>query len=227
MSTKNANGIAWSIGSLLADPLIQLVMTADRVQADDLWGMLEDVARQRRIPSLSGPMAIPGEVSIVKRGDDAYREGVGMIVLNSSGHVLVGRRLDDARRGGGEPTWQMPQGGIELGETPREAALRELREEIGTNNVEIIAESRSWFRYDLPGPLRPRPGRKAWLGQQQKWFVMRFLGKDAEIHVATEHPEFDAWRWILPETATDLVVYFKRDLYRRVMSELADAVTVA
>ena len=144
-----------------------------------------------------------------------YRPAVGIMLLNRLGQVLVARRTDMPAM----PAWQMPQGGIDPGETPRQAALRELAEEIGTCNAEIIAESREWMVYDLPVELaRSRWGGR-YRGQRQKWFVMRFAGSDADIDVATKHPEFDAWRWVAPEQLPELIVSFKRQLYIDILAE--------
>jgi putative (di)nucleoside polyphosphate hydrolase len=159
----------------------------------------------------------------------AYRPGVGIMLLNPGGRVFIGRRKDMPA---GLAAWQMPQGGIDPGETPRQAALRELEEEVGTDNVEIIAETRGWLHYDLPPEVaqgiahaRGYPnglwgGR--YRGQRQKWFAMRFLGQDADIDPAAgEHPEFDAWEWVAPARLPELIVPFKRPLYEAVLAELA------
>jgi putative (di)nucleoside polyphosphate hydrolase len=144
-----------------------------------------------------------------------YRAAVGIMLLNSRGEVFVARRRDILTM----PAWQMPQGGIDSGETPRQAALRELREEIGTAKAEIIGESRGWLHYDLPIELaRSRWGGR-YRGQSQKWFVMRFTGRDSDINLATEHPEFDAWQWIAPFRLPELIVPFKRRLYIDILAE--------
>ncbi len=143
-----------------------------------------------------------------------YRRAVGIMLLNRDGLVFVGRRVDQK-----EEAWQMPQGGIDRGETPREAAFRELKEEIGTDRAEIVAESARWLRYELPGPLRGRLWRGRYVGQQQKWFAMRFKGHDGDIDVATSHPEFDAWQWMPHDRLVALIVPFKRQLYRDVVAE--------
>lgn len=144
-----------------------------------------------------------------------YRPCVGMMLLNAEGHVFVGRRIDTA------DAWQMPQGGIDPGETPRRAVLRELREEIGTDKAVILAESPIWRPYDLP----PRLGSRLWggryRGQAQKWFALRFAGQDADIDLKTPHPEFDAWQWVALDRLVDLIVPFKRDVYREVVEEFA------
>ena len=115
--------------------------------------------------------------------------------------------------------WQMPQGGIDKNEDPRRAALRELKEEIGTDRAEIIAESRHWRPYKLPAELRGVLWGGRYRGQRQKWFLLRFTGKDSDIDIATEHPEFLEWKWVeLPEVPR-LIVPFKRAVYREVVDE--------
>ena len=149
-----------------------------------------------------------------------YRSGVGLMLLNARGQVFVAQRIDMP-----SSAWQMPQGGIDPGETPRLAALRELREEIGTDKAEIIAESRDWVRYDLPTDLVRKLWGGRYRGQEQKWFVLRFLGTDADIDIATSEPEFSAWRWADLGELPELIVPFKRDLYRRLIAEFGDVVT--
>jgi putative (di)nucleoside polyphosphate hydrolase len=145
-----------------------------------------------------------------------YRPGVGLMLLNARGQVFVAQRLDMP-----SAAWQMPQGGIDPGETPRQAALRELHEEIGTDKAEIVAESRDWIRYDLPADLVRKLWSGRYRGQEQKWFALRFLGTDADIDIATAEPEFSAWRWAELAELPDLIVPFKRDLYRRLIAEFA------
>ena len=143
-----------------------------------------------------------------------YRPGVGIMLLNIRSEVFVGRRADVK-----DEAWQMPQGGIDEGETPTQAALRELKEEIGTDKADIIAESRGWFHYDVPADLARKKWSGRWKGQRQKWLVMLFRGTDADINVATRHPEFDVWRWVPVQDLPGLAVSFKRQLYRDVIGE--------
>ncbi len=138
----------------------------------------------------------------------AYRPCVGIVLLNSRGEVFVGRRLDTRY-----DAWQMPQGGIDAGEEPRQAALRELAEEIGTNEVEIIAETEDWLDYDLPGELMGEVWGGAYRGQTQKWFVARFKGEDADIDIDTALPEFREWKWAPFDELPANIVPFKRRIY--------------
>lgn len=149
----------------------------------------------------------------LKHGGSQYRPGVGVMLLNRRGEVFVARRID-------VPTeaWQMPQGGIDEGEDPRAAAIRELKEEIGTDRAEILAESKGWLHYDLPAELIAKGRHGLWRGQRQKWFVMRFTGDDSEINLEAEHPEFSAWKWVPIEELPDLVVSFRRQVYLAVLA---------
>lgn len=149
--------------------------------------------------------------------DLPYRLGVGLMLFNPAGQVWVGQRLDQLPSGG----WQMPQGGIDDGETPREAALRELAEEIGTGKAEIIAESRDWLTYELPPELLGVAWKGRYRGQKQKWFALKFLGDDADIDIDMPHPEFAAWRWVGFPQLNELIVPFKRELYKQVTAEFA------
>ena len=143
-----------------------------------------------------------------------YRAGVGIMLLDRRSLVFVGRRIDTA----GE-NWQMPQGGIDKGESPRQAARRELKEEAGTDKAEILAESAGWLTYDVPREIAGRLWRGRYRGQMQKWFAMRFTGEDSDIDLKTHHPEFDAWKWIAPAELPRLIVPFKRQLYLDVLRE--------
>ena len=145
-----------------------------------------------------------------------YRAGVGIVLLNDRGLVFVGRRSDTPG------AWQMPQGGIDRGETPREAAIRELEEETGADKVELIAESRGWLSYDLPPQIAARVWRGRYRGQRQKWFVFRFTGTDADIDLGARRPEFDAWKWAPPAEIAAQIVPFKRALYRALLEEFSE-----
>jgi putative (di)nucleoside polyphosphate hydrolase len=145
-----------------------------------------------------------------------YRAGVGVMLLDAQKRVFVGRRIDTAG-----DNWQMPQGGIDKGETPREAALRELKEETGTDRAEFLAEAARWLRYDVPKEVAGRLWRGRYRGQMQKWFAMRFTGRDSDIDLATHHPEFDAWKWVAPAELPHLIVPFKRRLYLDILAEFA------
>jgi putative (di)nucleoside polyphosphate hydrolase len=151
-------------------------------------------------------------------GARGYRPAVGVMLLNRQGWVFVAHRIDMPTM----PAWQMPQGGIDPGETPRQAALRELKEEIGTDKAEILGESRRWLKYDLPVELAGKVWGGRYRGQRQKWFVMRFTGNDGDIDLATEHPEFDAWKWVLPTRLPELIVPFKRQLYIDLLAEFRE-----
>lgn len=159
-------------------------------------------------------------MQITLNSSDQYRRGVGIMLLNEHNQVFVGQRVD-----AGTDAWQMPQGGIDENEDPGEAAFRELKEEIGTDRAQIIAESKAWLRYDLPPALRKRWGDR-YQGQQQKWFVMRFQGTDPDINIATEHREFCAWKWVPIKHLPGLIVSFKRQLYLDLRREFEEAGTI-
>ncbi len=157
--------------------------------------------------------------------DLPYRPCVGIMLFNRDGRVFVARRLDMVSE-----AWQMPQGGIDAGEPPAAAALRELREEIGTGAAEILAETPDWLTYDLPEELIGRLWEGRYRGQRQKWFAMRFLGADADIDIATENPEFSEWKWVEPAALPGLIVPFKRALYAELVrrfGHLAEAARAA
>jgi putative (di)nucleoside polyphosphate hydrolase len=138
-----------------------------------------------------------------------YRRGVGAVVFSPAGRVLVAERRDTPG------AWQFPQGGIDGDEDARTAVLREVNEEIGTTEVAVLAETDEWLRYDLPQPLQSRLWRGRYLGQEQKWFALRFLGSDDSIRLDAHPPaEFVRWRWQDLHLVPDAVVEFKRPLYR-------------
>ena len=147
-----------------------------------------------------------------------YRRNVGVMLANRRGEVFVGQRLDND-----QAAWQMPQGGIDKGESPRDAALRELFEETGVAPalVTIEAETEGWLPYELPVDLVPKIWKGRYRGQEQKWFLMRFQGADSDIDIATEHPEFSRWRWLSPDDLVAHIVPFKRKVYERVLAQFA------
>lgn len=147
-----------------------------------------------------------------------YRRNVGVMVMNGAGHVWVGQRKDNFQE-----AWQMPQGGIDKGEDPRAAALRELEEETGITPdlVEVVAETDGWIPYELPHDLIPRLWKGKYRGQEQKWFLLRFTGTDAQVNIATDDPEFSAWRWMPPADLPDAIVPFKREVYIAVLDAFA------
>ena len=143
-----------------------------------------------------------------------YRSNVGLMVLNKSGEVFVAQRLEHYAN-----AWQMPQGGIDLGEDTQEAALRELEEETGItrDKVTIITETQGWITYELPPDLISNLWNGKYRGQKQKWFLLRFFGEDIDINIETEEPEFSAWKWIAPSSLPEVIVPFKRDVYVAVL----------
>lgn len=143
-----------------------------------------------------------------------YRPCAGVMLLNRDGQVFVGQRLDNILE-----AWQMPQGGIDPGEDPLDAAYRELWEETGVTReyVELVAAAPEELTYDLPEDLVAKVWKGKWRGQRQLWFLFRFLGEDSDVNIATAEPEFRAWRWAHPAELPELIVPFKRDLYRQVL----------
>ncbi|MDE1149479.1 MAG: RNA pyrophosphohydrolase [Azospirillaceae bacterium] len=150
-----------------------------------------------------------------------YRPCVGICLLNAQGLVFVGQRRDTPG------AWQMPQGGIDKGETPAQAGLRELEEEIGTAKATILEETADWLQYDLPPELVGVAWKGKYRGQKQKWLACRFTGQDSDIDLDTEHPEFDAWQWVSLEKTVDLIVPFKRELYVQVVAAFRHLVPAA
>ena len=148
-----------------------------------------------------------------------YRRGVGVMLLNSQSKAFVGLRIDNT-----DEAWQMPQGGIDKGEEPWATALRELEEETGIapHLVERIAICPERLKYDLPPELREKLWGGKWKGQDQDWYLARFLGSDTDVDIATHHPEFCDWKWVEPDRLPDLIVPFKRDLYRQLLREFAE-----
>lgn len=145
----------------------------------------------------------------------AYRPCVGIMLLNKAGLVWVGRRFEKQNDDGIGKWWQMPQGGIDEGEDPEPAALRELAEETGITSSKIIAEAPNWLTYDLPAHLIGKSWKGKYRGQKQKWFAVEFLGTDSEINLAPpgHKQEFDEWRWVKMDQMLDLIIPFKREVY--------------
>lgn len=154
-----------------------------------------------------------------KKPDYLYRSGVGIMLLNQKQEIFVGKRIDNK-----SDAWQMPQGGLDVGETEKEAMFRELWEETGIINdhVKLIAESRKYHYYNLPYKLQKKFWGGKYLGQKQKWYLLEFTGDESKISVATEDPEFSDWKWISQQDIINAIVAFKRDLYRDVINEFSD-----
>ncbi|MEM9209968.1 MAG: RNA pyrophosphohydrolase [Pseudomonadota bacterium] len=147
-----------------------------------------------------------------------YRPCAGVMLANNAGLVFAGQRIDNFTE-----AWQMPQGGIDPGEDPTEAALRELWEETGVtrNKVQLVASTQDWIPYDLPIELVPKLWGGKYRGQSQLWFLFRFLGQDADVIIETEHPEFSSWIWMDLAVLPEKIVPFKRATYERVVAELS------
>ena len=146
-----------------------------------------------------------------------YRENVGMVLINAEGHIFAGKRLDN-----NSDAWQMPQGGIDEGEAPEAAAYRELSEETGIyhSKARLLGKTKDWLSYDIPVDLIPKLWGGRYRGQRQKWFAFEFLGKDSDININTEEPEFSEWAWKSKDNLLSSIVPFKLDVYKRVFLEL-------
>lgn len=153
----------------------------------------------------------PEEIEILP-----YRPCVGLVVMNAAGEVFAGQRIDSPG-----DAWQMPQGGVDKGETPVQAALRELGEETGIRqgSVEILAETSGWIPYDLPHDLVPKLWKGRFRGQTQKWFLLKFNGEDSEINIVQEHQEFSRWTWMKPDELIEKIVPFKTHIYTQVFAD--------
>jgi len=208
MGDRSHRAIAALIEQLLDDPLVQLVMNADRIDRREAETLLRGAALTVEVRG-----GIAETLTMADREATGFRLSVGVVLCNEAGKVFVGERIDVPG------AWQMPQGGIDDGETPEAAALRELTEEIGTDRVQILSESREWLTYELPSELVGQVWGGRWRGQQQKWFAMLFVGEDSAINIATDHPEFSTWRWASFEEAVALITPFKREVYERVAEE--------
>ena len=145
------------------------------------------------------------------------RTGVGIVVLNKNNQVFVARRIDNSKN-----FWQMPQGGVDKNEDYLAAAYRELEEETSIKNVDLVGELDGLISYELPKHLLGVIWKGKYRGQEQKWFVVRFLGNDSEININTDHPEFCEWKWVELENITDLVVHFKLHVYEYVKKKVRE-----
>jgi putative (di)nucleoside polyphosphate hydrolase len=143
-----------------------------------------------------------------------YRRGVGVMLLNARGEVFVARRIDTTAE-----AWQMPQGGIDAGEDPETAALRELEEETGLKpeHVQMLARAPGWLTYDLPAELVPVLWKGKYRGQEQAWFALRLVADERAINIATEHPEFSEWKWLPMQQLPEVIVPFKRAMYQQIV----------
>ena len=149
---------------------------------------------------------------------DNYRRCVGIMILNDKNEILVGKRIDHP-----SGHWQMPQGGIDENEDPEQAVWREMKEEIGTNKARMIKQSKQWINYKIPSEtLATLPWGQKYVGQTQKWFVFRFIGKNDEINVGTENPEFSEWKWSHYDLLVEDIVPFKRKTYQKILEEFKE-----
>ena len=151
----------------------------------------------------------------MKHKDLPLRTGVGIAVLNSKNQVFVGKRKDNPF-----DKWQMPQGGIDPNEAPSVAMKRELEEETSIKNFKFLKEFNQWLEYELPENLIGKIWKGKYRGQKQKWFIVRFTGEESEININTKHPEFIEWKWIDMNLLPDLIVDFKKNIYKNVLEEL-------
>ena len=145
------------------------------------------------------------------------RSGVGIVVLNKNDQVFVAKRIDNSKN-----FWQMPQGGVDKNEDYLAAAYRELKEETSIKNIDLVGELDGLISYELPKHLLGVIWKGKYRGQEQKWFVVRFLGNDSEININTDHPEFCEWKWVELENITDLVVDFKLHVYEDVKKKVRE-----
>ena len=148
----------------------------------------------------------------MKQNELPLRLGVGIIVLNKENKVFVGKRRDNPIN-----KWQMPQGGVDRGENLVDAMKRELKEETSIRSIEILKELEGWTEYELPDYLLGKIWRGKYRGQKQKWFIVRFLGRDEEINLKTTHPEFIEWQWLDIENLPSVIVHFKKKVYEKLL----------
>lgn len=161
----------------------------------------------------------PGSKRRDMTDDPLYRRGVGVMLINADDLVWVGRRIDNR-----DEAWQMPQGGLDEGEDSWAGALRELEEETGIapRLVEQVACHPQKLKYDIPDAIALKLWKGKYKGQVQDWYLARFLGRDEDVDIATEHPEFSHWQWVEPRLLPELIVPFKRDMYRAILNGFAE-----
>jgi putative (di)nucleoside polyphosphate hydrolase len=154
-----------------------------------------------------------------QKPDYLYRSGVGIMIINSEKKIFVGKRIDN-----NSDAWQMPQGGLDIGENEDIAMFRELREETGIkeNFVKIITKSKKYYYYDLPYKLQKKFWGGKYLGQKQRWYLIEFIGSENDINIKTEDPEFSQWKWVFRKDLLGEIVSFKRDLYENVVKEFEE-----
>jgi len=160
-------------------------------------------------------------MSVIDVSKLKYRKNVGMVLINTKGHIFAGKRIDN-----NTDAWQMPQGGIDEGETPENAAFRELSEETGIprSQARVIGKTAGWLSYDIPVELISKLWNGQYRGQEQKWFAFEFIGKDSNINIATEKPEFSEWAWKSKKDLLSSIVPFKVEVYQKVFLELGHLV---
>lgn len=162
---------------------------------------------------------IANNINQQDRPNHLYRSGVGILLVNQNKKIFVGKRIDNQ-----SDSWQMPQGGIDVGEDEDAAMFRELQEETGISSqfVKIIKKSDNYFYYDLPYKLQKKFWGGKYLGQRQRWYLLEFLGDDSNINITTQEPEFSEWKWVEKVDLINLIVSFKRELYQQIISEFTD-----
>ena len=160
-------------------------------------------------------------MSVIDVSKLKYRKNVGMVLINTKGHIFAGKRIDN-----NTGAWQMPQGGIDEGESPEFAAFRELSEETGVHHskTRLIGAISGWLSYDIPLELIPKLWNGQYRGQEQKWFAFEFLGTDTDINITTEEPEFSEWAWKSKKDLLSSIVPFKAEVYQKVFAELGHLV---
>ena len=162
---------------------------------------------------------IANNINQQDRPNHLYRSGVGVLLINQNKKIFVGKRIDNQ-----SDSWQMPQGGIDVGEYEDVAMFRELQEETGISSqfVKIIKKSDNYFYYDLPYKLQKKFWGGKYLGQRQRWYLLEFLSDDSNINITTQEPEFSEWKWVEKVDLINLIVNFKRELYQQIINEFTD-----